>query len=172
MTVSIRNRQRLLKIDARRLKRLAQEALTMSGATGDCLHVVLVDDRAMARLNERFHGVRHPTDVLAFDYTSTVNGGRGAGRASLAADEPPPDETPTGEVVVSAERAAAQAKRFHSIPERELLLYIVHGILHLHGFDDLTPPTRRRMRAAERRIMSRLRRRALLRFVDTSLGVD
>jgi probable rRNA maturation factor len=58
-----------------------------------------------------------------------------------------------GELVISTEQAIANARRFRTTPARELTLYVVHGILHLHGYDDRTPAQRRRMRAAERRFL-------------------
>jgi probable rRNA maturation factor len=91
------------------------------------LSLVLVNDRQMAELNLRYHHVAGPTDVLTFDY--------GGGHA---------------EVIVSVDQAYARGK-----PARELALYVVHGILHLAGYDDRTPAQRRRMRAAERRLLAK-----------------
>ena len=130
MNVTIRNRQRLLKVDVPLLKKISREALCLAGATEDNLTVVLVDDKQIAELNERFHKMSGPTDILTFDY--------GPG-------------TVTGELIVSVEHAVSQAKRFRTTPSRELVLYIIHGILHLHGHNDRTPRQRARMRVAERR---------------------
>ena len=91
------------------------------------LSIALVSDREMARLNEQFHNTPGPTDVLTFDY--------GNGEA---------------EIIISADHAFA-----HPRPARELALYLVHGILHLQGYDDHTPAQRRRMRAAERRLLAK-----------------
>ena len=96
--------------------------------TGDSLSLVLVSDREMATLNLRYHHTLGPTDVLTFDY--------GEGQA---------------EIIVSVDHAFAWKQ-----PARELALYVVHGILHLQGYDDRTPAQRRRMRAAERRLLARL----------------
>jgi probable rRNA maturation factor len=92
------------------------------------LSLVLVSDCEMAGLNLRYHHVAGPTDVLTFDY--------GDGQA---------------EIIVSVDQAFARAR-----PERELALYVVHGLLHLNGCDDRTPAQRRRMRAAGRRLMAKL----------------
>ncbi len=91
--------------------------------------VVLVGDAEIAELHERYLGVAGPTDVLSF---------------------------PTGEIVVSADTAAREARARGSEPLHELVLYVVHGALHLDGFDDQSPTARRRMRAAERRILQSL----------------
>ncbi len=94
------------------------------------LSIVLVSDRQMAELNLRYHDTPGPTDVLTFDY--------GGGQ---------------GEIIVSVDHAYERGR-----PARELALYVVHGILHLTGYDDRTPAQRRRMRAAERRWLARLQK--------------
>ena len=135
MRVTVCNRQRRWKVNTRLLRQIATRALVLVGATEDRLNIVLVDDAAVARLNQQFHHREGPTDILTFDY--------GAGEV-------------TGELVISVEHAIAQAKRFRSTPSRELALYAIHGVLHLHGHDDLSPRPRARMRAAERRLLVRL----------------
>ena len=85
----------------------------------------------MAALNERFHHTPGTTDVLSFDY--------GDGE---------------GELIISVDQAQAQANRYHTTTARELALYVVHGILHLCGYNDGTPAERRQMRAAERRLLA------------------
>lgn len=131
VTVAIRNEQHALRINTALLKRITQRVLAQVGWKQKTLGVVLVDDATIAKLNATYHHTAGATDVLSFDYGDGV-----------------------GELVISTERAAAQAKRFGSTPARELALYVIHGILHLHGYDDLKPGPRRRMRAAERRQLS------------------
>jgi probable rRNA maturation factor len=135
MHVTVCNRQRRWKVNSRLLRQIAVRVLTLVGATEDRLNVVLVDDAAIARLNKQFHRRDGSTDILTFDY--------GAGDV-------------TGELVISVEHAVTQARRFRSTPSRELALYVVHGILHLHGYNDLSPRPRTRMRAAEGRLLVRL----------------
>ena len=119
---------------------MAIRALELAGAAANYnLSIVLVNDKQIAALNARFHQVHGPTDVLSFDY--------GGGE---------------GELVVSVERVRAQARRFRKTPARELALYVIHGILHLHGHDDRTPRDCRRMRAVERRFVNRLDREHML----------
>jgi len=91
--------------------------------------VALVDDEKMAELHERFLGQSGPTDVLSF---------------------------PHGEIVVSADTASREAKARDIPPLQELVLYVVHGALHLSGFDDRNPKARQRMRAEERRVLKEL----------------
>ena len=96
---------------------------------GKKLVVALVDDETMAELHERFLGKSGPTDVLSF---------------------------PHGEIVVSADTALREAKRRGIQPLHELMLYVVHGALHLKGYDDRKPKDRGKMRAAERRVLKQL----------------
>ena len=131
MIVEVRNRQRAHRVNVARLKKLA----TGFDSKFDALSIVLVNDAEMARLNIQYHRTRGPTDILTFDY--------GEGQAEL---------------IISVQRAVAQARRFRTTPPRELALYVVHGLLHLHGYDDRTPRQRARMRAAERRWLNRLSR--------------
>jgi len=133
MPVAIRNQQRLHKVATARMKKLAQRALDLLDAGNDNLSLVLIDDAGIRKLNREFHHTDAPTDVLAFDY--------GAGE---------------GEVIVNVERAFAVAEQYRNTASGELALYIVHGILHLHGHDDLTPAKRRKMRVAERRLLAQL----------------
>jgi len=133
MPVAIRNQQRLHKVATARLKKLAQRALDLLDAGDGNLSLVLVDDAGIRELNREFHATDAPTDVLSFDY----------GEGEL-------------EVIVSVERAVAVAEQYRNTASRELALYIIHGILHLHGYGDLTPAKRRRMRAAERRLLKAL----------------
>lgn len=91
--------------------------------------VAIVDDATIAQLHERFLDVAGPTDVLSF---------------------------PSGEIVVSADTALREAKRRGIPPLHELQLYVVHGALHLAGYDDRSRDQQRRMRAAERRALEKL----------------
>jgi len=133
MPITVRNQQRQHKIRATVLKRLAGKILQQLNSQMD-IGIVLVDDAAITRLNREFHHTDNPTDVLAFDY--------GEGQA---------------EIIISVERAVAQARRYRNTASRELALYVVHGLLHLHGYDDLKPTERRKMRAAERGMMTLLK---------------
>ncbi|OQC20631.1 MAG: Endoribonuclease YbeY [Planctomycetes bacterium ADurb.Bin069] len=98
------------------------------------LCLAVVDDAAIAALNRRFRRARGPTDVLAFPYGEDADG-------------------VAGEIIVSAETAARAARAFGEPPERELLRYCIHGLLHLCGREDGVPAARRAMRAQEDRFL-------------------
>ena len=136
--VYVANRQRRLRVPAARIRQAAEAAAAFGGLEG-ILSVVVVGDRKMRRLNRRFASADGTTDVLAFD---------------LGADVDP--KGPTGEVIVNASVALEEAERRGKGAEGELLLYVVHGVLHLGGLRDATPGEIRCMRSAERTLMRRL----------------
>lgn len=144
LKVHVTNRQRAVKVTAARLREAAIQAARCAGSPAGAVSVVAVGDRAMRALNRRFTGVDDTTDVLAFD----LRGGS-AGDAHAVA----------GEVVVNAALAASRAARRRREAEHELLLYVVHGMLHLAGYGDKTAAEARAMRKAERAVMRRLRHR-------------
>jgi rRNA maturation RNase YbeY len=102
------------------------------------LEVALTDDATIAALNCRFLGHRGPTDVITFP---------GPGR--------PPDRV-IGEVVISLDRARAQARRARWPVRREVALLVAHGVLHLRGYDDHRPAAAARMRRQEQAILARI----------------
>jgi probable rRNA maturation factor len=121
----------------REVVRTVQAALAHGQRAGLELAVVLVDDARLAELHERVLDDPAPTDVITLDL-----GAEGGG--------------PAGELWVSHERARRVARRRGGSERRELALYLVHGVLHLCGFDDREPRARRRMRAAERAVLRAL----------------
>ncbi len=103
------------------------------------LSLALVGDTRMSSLHEQFPANPGPTDVLTFPL-----------------DEDSRGRVTAGEVVVCVPEAVRQAKREGHKPERELLLYALHGMLHLCGYNDKTPREFRRMHRAEDMILTQL----------------
>jgi probable rRNA maturation factor len=118
-------------------------ALEHGGRPELALSVVFVSDAELARMHGQWLDDPSPTDVIGFD---------------LGGDEPPDerDGGPQAELYVSAERARAVARARGGDERRELALYLVHGALHLCGYDDRRADARRRMRRAERKVLERL----------------
>jgi probable rRNA maturation factor len=104
--------------------------------------LVILDDRAIRRLNRRFLGHDDATDVISFN----LQPGTGNREPETGNGEP---GTPFGEVYVSADTAAREAKARGIDPAEELLRYAIHGMLHLFGHDDHRPADRRRMWARQ-----------------------
>ncbi len=101
--------------------------------------LALVNDARMSELHEQVMGIPGPTDVLTFEL-----------------DHGPRGHVISGEVVVCVPEARRRAKELGHKLEHELLLYALHGILHLSGHDDRTTPAYRRMHKTEDRILTRL----------------
>jgi len=134
--VAVSNLQRRSRVSAGRLRAVTSRALAALGRADREVHVTVVDDRRIRALNARYLGSRRATDVLAFDLA-----GPGPGRL-------------WGEVIVSAETAARQARRLRVSLATELDLLVVHGVLHLAGYDDHDPRRARRMHERARKILS------------------
>jgi probable rRNA maturation factor len=127
------------KVDGAALRRLAAEVLSQEGVAEQTeLSLVITDDEALRELNRRFRGVDAPTDVLSF--------GTGTEERFVSAPEGPPY---LGDVVISYQRALAQAEELGQAAERELKLLVVHGILHLLGYDHQEEAAARKMREKE-----------------------
>lgn len=133
--VEISSRQRMLTVNIVWLERLVRRAVLAIGADAAEIGVVVVDDRRIARLHDEWMQDPEPTDVITFD---------------LGSDPP---RRLVGDIAVSAETANRLAKELGWQPRQELAYYILHGLLHLAGYDDLTPGERRRMRKAEREVL-------------------
>ena len=146
LIVEVSNRQRKVPVDGRQVGRLTRllvgELLGMSRVH---LSICLLDDAGMARLNETYVHHAGPTDVITFDYREA--GGAGAS-----------DEV-CGEICLGVEEAQRQARRYGTSWPAELARYLVHGVLHLLGYDDRQPAARRRMKRQEDRLLRALRRR-------------
>ncbi len=121
------------------LRRLARATLEGLGSARCELSIALVGDDEMQALNASYRGVERPTDVLAFAL------GEGEGGA-------PPGLL--GDVVISVPTAARQAAERGTSLERELAALLVHGVLHLLGYDhERSAAEARRMRARERELL-------------------
>ena len=135
----LRNRQSARAVDLRLLRRIASGLMADLQATEFDLTIQLVGEAEMTRINET--RLRHAgsTDVITFDYSES--GG------SLA-----------GEIFVCVDEAVIQARRFRTTWQEELVRYVVHGVLHLRGHDDLRVAARRRMKREEGRLTRKLAR--------------
>jgi probable rRNA maturation factor len=139
--LEIVNRQRRHRFDLAYIRRLAQAALPLCLAeAGPEPHVLadleevtvsIVSPTAMSRVHVDFLGIEGPTDVITFPY---------------------------GEILVCAEIAAENAARYDVSLDDELALYVIHGLLHLNGFDDLSAGPARQMRARQAKVLNTVRK--------------
>ena len=153
-SIEVRNLQRTVRISTRRLQQFANTACALAWkqkqpeaeiASVPAISVLIVGDRRMAALHKEFcvgparpqnslaalHkefcGLAGPTDVLTFQH---------------------------GEIVISAETAARQARIFHSSLTAEIQLYLLHGLLHLAGFGDVTAQQRQQMQRLQNKLLA------------------
>ena len=136
LPIHLQNRQRSVPVRLpwlRRLASLALEKCREDSADGRFalrglaeVEVAIVSDRVIADVHRRFMNIPGATDVITFDH---------------------------GEIVVSAQTAASQAGQFGHTVDQELALYIIHGLLHLNGYDDRSEGDAIRMRRAQDRIL-------------------
>jgi len=139
-TLTLRNRHRTRRVDLRCLRRIVQALLRDTQPNGSFdLGVCLVAAPEMTRLNETFLRHQGSTDVITFNYA-----------------EPPKPESLHGEIFVCLDEAVSQARRFRTTWQSELVRYVVHGVLHLLGYDDRNSRARHRMKAAEDALVHRL----------------
>ena len=153
--LSLHNRQRLRRLDLPLLRRIAQALVRETWPDGSlelAIHVVAAPE--MTRLNETFLRHQGSTDVITFDYSEKA--GRASRRplpAQVAAERTDrPNTCPAllhGEIFICADEAVAQARRYGTSWQSELVRYIVHGLLHLLGYDDRQRRARARMKRAE-----------------------
>ena len=139
--IIVRNLQRKLPVDVVDLEEFARKALELClrvprKKKTDLLQlpeisVLIVSDRRMASLHRQFMNESGPTDVITFQH---------------------------GEIFISAETARRNARRFGNSLERELRLYVVHGLLHLKGFDDRNERSARKMQGVQGRILAKVSR--------------
>lgn len=136
---------------------LARKVLEAEGVRGGAeVSLLFVDEATIASLNERFMGKQGPTDVLSFPLDDDwVGSGRVPDAGGTGPGEPPEPEMPDllGDVVVCPKVAAANAAREEVVFTDELALLVVHGMLHLLGWDHEAPDEADRMEARERDLL-------------------
>jgi len=145
--ILVRNLQRKIAVNVAALEKFARYALSRCLQLQkhkrtdlrklNAVAVWLISDRRMSQLHLRFLGESGPTDVITFH---------------------------DGEIFISVETARRNACEFGNSLTSEIKLYIVHGLLHLHGFDDQEPRDLRRMKNTQERILRCMRIRIGTRF--------
>jgi probable rRNA maturation factor len=139
--ITVLNRQRKVPVKLAALqdfaRRALQECLKLRSPKPYVLttlrevNVVFVSDRRMAELHRRFLQEPGPTDVITFQH---------------------------GEIFVSTETARRQARRFGTTADHEMRLYIAHGLLHLHGFDDKNARSSAEMQRTQEKLVAEVDR--------------
>jgi len=140
-TVLIGNRQKAVRVFRQRMSALVRFVGRAEGRRIGTVDLAVVGADEMAELNEQYLRHAGPTDVLCFDLSEGEEGPLNA------------------QVVVCGEVAAAEARRHGLTPQQELMLYVIHGLLHLTGHDDRRAGEARGMRARQEELLGRFCKR-------------
>lgn len=131
-----------LPVDRSILLHAAQLTLTSSNIPGQSnLTIVIGNDKLLQKLNHQYRQVDSPTDVLSFPSGEI---------------DPDTDAPYLGDVIISLPRASEQASAENHPLADELQLLVVHGILHLLGYDHIRPGDKQKMQTAQNKILSQL----------------
>lgn len=146
--------------NAELVRRAAKAALAAAQADAGRLSVVVADDDTVRALNTRYRGVDEVTDVLSFSWANSGHWeGGGAGPATAPAEGFPRfrgGQRELGEVVIAYPQAKRQAREFGHATRDELALLVVHGVLHVLGYDHEKPGDEAVMKALESRALASL----------------
>ena len=136
--ISIQSPQELVPLDRARLREIARAVLDGEDVKDYEINLVFVDNPTIHRLNKQYLNHDEPTDVLSFPYSA-------ANAKKLE-----------GEIIMGVEIAREQAaERGHDV-QAELALYVIHGLLHLCGYDDKSTRDEKAMRERERHYLRQL----------------
>ena len=137
MTVLIRNTQDSLKLDLRRLRSITEDLLVYLGLEDRGLSILFTNNKGIAKLNKKCFGKDKPTNVISFSYLDGL-----------------PNEM-LGDVIVSVEQARQEAEAAGLPFYQRLLSLIIHGLVHVLGFDhELGPREARKMRYREKKLLN------------------
>jgi len=125
MKVYIKNQQRRRKVSLPRIKKFLTSVLRHLGLEDSELSILFVNDRTMRQLNSTYRGIDTTTDVLSFPQTDTTTFRKST----------PGNHSMLGDIVVNLHKAERQAREYHSTFYEELKKLLIHGLLHLIGFD-------------------------------------
>lgn len=136
MKLNIINLQKLHFIDKNRVKKLISSILKVEKKNAE-LNLVFTDNKKIKKINKTFLGHNFATDVISFAYNN----------ASL-------ENNISGEIIISVEMAIKLAQKLKCTIEGEIALYLVHGLLHLLGYNDKLKKDARKMHQREKELLS------------------
>jgi probable rRNA maturation factor len=136
MKLNIINLQKLHFIDKNRVKKLISSILKVEKKNAE-LNLVFTDNKKIKKINKTFLGHNFVTDVISFGYNNV----------SL-------ENNISGEIIISVEMAVKLAQKLKCTIEGEIALYLVHGLLHLLGYNDKLKKDARKMHQREKELLS------------------
>ncbi|MBY0587293.1 rRNA maturation RNase YbeY [bacterium] len=132
--IEIADSQKIVPLRRAPIRRLVHQVLRAEEVTSAKIVLAFVDNEVIHRVNRQHLQHDYPTDVITFPYESH-------------------DADVVGEIVISTEFAAQQAPRFGHTIEQEIMLYIIHGLLHLVGYDDHDAGDARQMKRRQEQLL-------------------
>lgn len=157
-SIEIANEQTLLNIDDPLLEDVARQTLSAEQVAAAEISIALVDNVAIHEINRQYLQHDFATDVISFLLDEFGPEDGAAPEAEPSTGFPTArgaGKTLSGEVIISTEMAADMARDYGWQARDEVILYLVHGLLHLCGYDDLSADEQRVMRAREVEILAR-----------------
>jgi probable rRNA maturation factor len=144
MAICIHNRQRTVPIHTAAVKKSVLQMMVYLGCSEQEISVVFGNDRLLQELNRTYRNKDRPTNVLAFPQSPTYAG--------------EPASTMLGDVIVSLPTAAREAHALNQSLEERVIYLLLHGLLHLLGYEhEGSAARRRRMEALEQEVLAHLR---------------
>ena len=139
MKLEIINLQKLYPVDTKSIKKIARGVLKFEKQDAE-LNIVFTDNKRIKEINKTFLGHNYATDVITFAYDE----------ASINNDKA------SGEIIISVEMAKKLAQKHDCAVEGEIALYLVHGLLHLFGYNDKQRKEAKKMHQREGELLSSL----------------
>ena len=139
MKLEIINLQKLYPVDTKSIKKIARGVLKFEKQDAE-LNIVFTDNKRIKEINKTFLGHNYATDVITFAYDE----------ASINNDKA------LGEIIISVEMAKKLAQKHDCAVEGEIALYLVHGLLHLFGYNDKQRKEAKKMHQREGELLSSL----------------
>ncbi len=134
--VAVESLQKKVPVKLGHIGRIVRTILMREGVRDASLNIIFVSSRKIRSLNRQYLRRDYVTDVLAFD----------------SSDDTRPGQV-SGDIAICVDMALRNAKAYQTSLDRELVLYVAHGILHLLGFDDHKPADIRKMRRKEAEVL-------------------
>lgn len=149
--LEILDEQDRFEVETEKIRSVCEKILADFSVQSGRLGVVLVDNDTIQQYNRDFLDHDYPTDVISFPLENRLDEGH-----------------LEGEILACTEVAFDRAAEFQWTPQEEILLYVVHGVLHLVGFDDTTAEDRSEMRQKEKEYLAHIE----ITVPDWDLGID
>ena len=144
MEIITENLQKKLQLNLPQITKIAKRILELEGVQSSELSIVFVSSQKIRAYNKKFLNRNHATDVLAFDMSEE---GRFDKKKSFL----------IGDIIISTDAAIQNAKAFKTSINYEIVLYVIHGILHLLGFDDHKEEDIKKMRKREKFLLEKIK---------------